>query len=238
MVTYVDVARRVLQDAGGPLNPREIVDRAGGPSSFPGTKTPDRSMWSRIHEEMKRRGEKSVFVKAGGGKFDLRGSGQEGRGPGKDEESEYTTNPLYVGAAGEHRVESELLFREYDASMTSVDRGIDIVARKGKHVFDIQVKTMGRRPAGSHITSIKKETFDSNRSQSMYYVFVLKNCEAVDFVVLPFSAISKCIKERHITENKGGRYQVNFHVHDDGRITIKDEDVTFYKNNWNLGQLG
>ena len=112
-----------------------------------------------------------MFVKAGGGKFDLRSRGQGGRGPDKDEKSEYTTNSLYVGAAGEHRVESELLFRGYDASMTSVDRGIDIVARKGRHVLDIQVKTMGRHPTGAHITSIKKEAFDGNRSQSMHYVF-------------------------------------------------------------------
>lgn len=72
----------------------------------------------------------------------------------------------------------------------------------------------------------------------MYYVFVLKNCEAVVFVVLPFSVISKCIKEGRIKEYNGEIYQVNFRVRGGGRITIRDEDVSFYTDSWNPGQLG
>ena len=122
--------------------------------------------------------------------------------------------------------------------MTSVDRGIDIVARKDGHVFDIQVKTMNRRPTGAHITSIKKKSFDGNKAQNMYYVFALKDNEAINFIVLPFSVMSKFIKEGHIKKHKNGAYQVSFKVHEDGEVTIKkDESVTFYKNNWNLGQL-
>ena len=190
-------------------------------------------------------------MQTGRGTFDLRnrdlrgggkgkdGKGKDGKGKdGKGKEDEYTTGSLYVGAAGEHRVESELLFRGYDASMTSVDRGIDIVARKGGHVFDIQVKTISKHKTGAYITSIKKKTFNANKTQSMYYVFVLKDGDAIDFVALPFSVMSKCIKEGNIKEYRGGSYQVSIRVHEDSSVTIKKETVTFYKNNWNLGQLG
>ena len=203
-------------------------------------------MWARIYEEIEKNGKGSTFVQTGRGTFDLRsrdsqsgdkGGGDKGGGD-KGGEDEYTTVSLYVGAAGEHRVESELLFRGYDASMTSVDKGIDIVARKGGHVFDIQVKTVSKNKTGTYITSIKKKTFDANKAQSMYYVFVLKDGDAIDFVALPFSVMSKCIKEGNIKEYTGSLYQVSFRVHGDGGVTIKNETVTFYKNNWNLGQLG
>ena len=134
-------------------------------------------------------------------------------------------------------MESELLFRGYDASMTGVDKGIDIVARKGGHVFDIQVKTMNKHKTGAFITSVRKKAFESNKTPNMHYVFVLKDNEMINFVALPFSVMSKCIKEGRIKEYKGGGYQVSFKLHENGEVTIKDEPVTFYKNNWNLGQL-
>lgn len=261
MGMYVDVARRVLQEAGKPLPIKEIVKRARRDPSFkPQTETPEASIWARMHEEMKKNGEQSTFVRAGRSVFGLRGHNLEGgdsdnggspdlEGGDSDNEVQdrssekgvYTTDSLYVGAAGEHRVESELLFRGYDASMTSVDKGIDIVARKDGHVFDIQVKTvtMSRAVAGAYITSIKKKTFDGNKAQNMYYIFALKDNETIIFIVLPFSVVSKSIKEGRIKEYKNGLYQVSFKVHKDGEVTIKkDESVTFYKNNWNLGQLG
>ena len=122
--------------------------------------------------------------------------------------------------------------------MISVDKGVDIVARKDGHVFDIQVKTMNKHKTGAFIASIKKKTFESNKTPNMHYVFVLKDGEVITFVALPFSVMSKYVKEGHIKEYKGESYQASFRIHEGGEVTIsKDESVTFYKNNWNLGQL-
>ena len=50
-------------------------------------------------------------------------------------------NTQYVGKAGEMAVFSELLFYGYNASIMSVDDGIDLVATKDGRFFFIQVKT-------------------------------------------------------------------------------------------------
>lgn len=46
-----------------------------------------------------------------------------------ESEGEFSTQ--YTGRVGEHRVVSELLFRGYNASIMSVDEGLDIVATRG-----------------------------------------------------------------------------------------------------------
>lgn len=48
---------------------------------------------------------------------------------------------IFYGKGGEFSVVSELLFRGYNASIMSVDEGIDITASKGDKFFFIQVKT-------------------------------------------------------------------------------------------------
>ena len=47
----------------------------------------------------------------------------------------------YTGKAGEFAVISELLFRQYNASLTSLDNGIDIIALKDGMTYYIQAKT-------------------------------------------------------------------------------------------------
>ena len=260
--TYTAVAEKVLRDAGGPLSVKEIVERATRDYSFrPKTKTPKASMWSRIHEEMVRAGGQSMFLKVGRSMFDLRQSppgeiSEDNKGrdkrtegspqspsrhkrswAGEDADSVYTKDPLFVGAAGEHRVESELLFRGYDASMTRVDKGIDVVARKHGHVFEIQVKTISRHKTGSYVVPINEKSFNRTKSQGMYYVFVLRDKGNItDFVILPFAQVGRLVEEGRITKNKAG-YQAIFKV-DKNNITVGKESVSFYRNNWNLGQLG
>lgn len=99
--------------------------------------------------------------------------------------------------------------------MASMDKGVDIMARKDGHVFDIRVKTASRHPTGAFITPIGKRPFDNSKAQNMYYAFVLRDGLSTHFVVLPFAEAKKCIEE--------------------GRI--KKYPVSFYENSWNLGQL-
>lgn len=47
----------------------------------------------------------------------------------------------YIGKAGEHFVASELLFSGYNASIMSVDVGMDVIATKENQLFSLQVKT-------------------------------------------------------------------------------------------------
>lgn len=251
MGTYTAMAEKVLRDAGEPLSARQIAERAIRDYSFePKTKTPVASMWSRIHEEIMRAGGQSVFLRVGRSKFDLRHksfpgeSGGDNKGgdnkrsqAGKSTDNVYTKDPLFVGAAGECRVESELLFRGYDAGMTRIDRGIDVVARKHGHVFEIQVKTVSRHKTGSYVVPINEKSFNRTKSQGMYYVFVLRGEGGVtNFVILPFAQIRRLIEEGKITKNKAG-YQAIFRVSKND-ITVGKESVLFYRNNWDLGQLG
>lgn len=80
---------------------------------------------------------------------------------------------LYTGKAGEHAVLSELLFNEFNASLMSVDEGIDIVASKEKKFFYIQVKTANNR-RGSFYASILNSQFFRFINDNPFYIFVLR----------------------------------------------------------------
>lgn len=94
---------------------------------------------------------------------------------------------LYLGKAGELAVMSELLFWGFNASLMSVDQGIDIVASKGGIYYHLQVKTSTQRADGKFYFSITQTSFLANNSGSTYYVFLMRAKSGNVFAVFPSS---------------------------------------------------
>lgn len=99
----------------------------------------------------------------------------------------------YIGKAGEMAVMAELLFRNFNVSMMMVDKGIDIVAANdvGKY-FHIQVKTTGGRD-GYYLFTIKRKAFDANNAGNTFYIFVIRNPNKSDFLILPNAILASYI---------------------------------------------
>lgn len=86
-------------------------------------------------------------------------------------------NTLFLGKAGEMAVMSELLFWGFNASLMSVDQGIDIVASKGEAYFHLQVKTATQRSDGKYFFSIKKKSFEANNTGKTFYIFLMRTTQ-------------------------------------------------------------
>ena len=61
----------------------------------------------------------------------------------------------FTGKAGEHLVCSELFFRGFNASIMSVDVGMDIVAVKENQLFGIQVKISNLNSFDTYVFDIR-----------------------------------------------------------------------------------
>jgi len=99
----------------------------------------------------------------------------------------------FVGRGGEYAVMSELLFRGFNVSLMSVDKGVDIVAANDKDkYFHIQVKTANSKD-GLYQFGIKRKSFDANHSSQTFYVFALRKESRCDFVIMPNSQIANFV---------------------------------------------
>ena len=109
------------------------------------------------------------------------------------ETSELSTN--YVGKAGEHAVMSELLFWGFNVSLMAVDEGIDVIATKDNKYFHIQVKTTGKPDQNGNFrfSNIEREKFERNNAAHTFYILVMRNGAATNFLVLPSSEIGRLI---------------------------------------------
>lgn len=130
------------------------------------------------------------------------------------------TDKAFTGKAGEFAVMSELLFWGYNASVMSVDDGIDVVASKDNKYFHIQVKTASEQDGGRFAFSIKQTSFKEHHSSSMFYVFVLRRGLGNEFVIIPSSYLQALISGGRITlaptlsititvERNGAKYLLN-----------------------------
>lgn len=197
------------------------------------------ALGSQISAEITKEGEHSRFVKDKEAKatYGLRDYSAPPRpqpppSPPAGERAGKQRGPDFGGPGGEFRVQSELLFREYEASKPVPDIGIDLVARKGDKTFYIQVKTRNGAP---YSYDIKKRSFDRTPKQDTYYVFVMRNSVSgsADFVVLPRSVMATMIKKKEIKPPKQQSYQVHFTLKA-GAIKCRGRDMMQYKNNWNI----
>jgi len=142
-------------------------------------------------------------------------------------------NCLYIGKAGEHAVLSELLFREFNASIMTVDQGIDIVASKGKEFYYIQIKTANYRN-GSFYASINKKQFERYNNKDTFYIIVLryrmKNEKEPRSGFIVFKS-----SDLEVFKNKGAVgnndfLNINIKI-SEGKILLNNkEDITIYFN--------
>jgi hypothetical protein len=86
----------------------------------------------------------------------------------------------YTGKAGEFAVLSELLFRGFNASIMTVDEGIDVVASKANRYFHIQVKTANWTEGRPYSASIKTKAFQ--HGGDVYYFVVMRQPTQIRFV--------------------------------------------------------
>lgn len=104
------------------------------------------------------------------------------------------TERLYFGKAGEYAVASELLFRGYNASVMSVDEGIDVSASKNDKFFFIQVKSTSFKD-GVIKTSLKPNRFIENTGASVYFIIVFRykyeNANVNRYVIFPYNDMNR-----------------------------------------------
>lgn len=149
------------------------------------------------------------------------------------------TDPLtttsFTGTAGEFSVMGELLFRGYNASMMSVDNGIDILACKDNRYFHIQVKTAYETQTGFAFT-LKRQSFDTHNKASTFYVLLCRRHSGTfyrhDYIVMTSSFIEDEIRKGNIC---GEKMSLRVTVSPDQKFFLnKNSDISLYVNQFNL----
>jgi len=238
-------AIEILNEAKNPLHYKEITKRAieKGILETDGA-TPDSSMNSQIITDIQKKGTASDFIKTAPSTYNLNPK-KEAIEPKQhkkileEEEIEEAKEKIesgYTGKAGEHLICSELLFRGYNASIMSVDTGIDIIATKHNKLFSIQVKTANLNSFNYYNFDIRKTSFQKAHSGTVFYLFVLKGKDENNFFFLPHVVVEQKVHEKAILEiNKGNTYRVNIKMRD-GKIYLgsKEHEMSYYFNNWDI----
>lgn len=108
------------------------------------------------------------------------------------------TNRAFLGKAGEHAAMAELLFWGFNASIMTVDDGIDIVASKDNKFFHMQVKTATLQEDGRYCFSISSTSFKRHDTANVFYIFVLREGIKNEFIVIPSGQIKYFINKGSI----------------------------------------
>lgn len=106
----------------------------------------------------------------------------------------------FVGKGGEHAVMSELLFWGYNASIMTVDDGIDIVASKNNRFFHIQVKTSTVQANGKFNFAISRTSFKRYNSANVFYVLVLRRDARNEFIIIPCRQLQYFMDAGYVTD--------------------------------------
>jgi Holliday junction resolvase len=141
-----------------------------------------------------------------------------------------------MGKGGEHSVCSELLFRGFNASIMSVDVGMDIVATKNEKLFSIQVKTSNLNKFATYVFDVRKVSFERHNSGNIFYIFVLHGETKDDFLIIPYYEMEKKVCEKAILKvGHGKRYRVNIKFRE-GNVYLgnKKHQMNYYLNNWEI----
>ena len=145
----------------------------------------------------------------------------------------------FYGKGGEFAVVSELLFRGYNASIMSVDEGIDITASKGDKFFFIQVKTSFFKDDKISVF-IKPNNFINSSTANIFYVIVFRYpCDGHmnnRFLILQNGDIDRMRHGGYISTSDSG---MTIKVKQDNRGLFiynrdKEEDATYYLDNFDL----
>lgn len=243
MNTFKQSAIEILKKAKKPLHYNEITRLAleSGLLETEGS-TPESTMNAQIVMDINHKKQGSDFTRTAPGTFALNPNKKEIRETSKIKEIEKTEEDKIVieggftGKGGEHLVCSELLFRGFNASIMSVDVGMDIVAVKDNQLFGVQVKTSNLNRFDTYVFDIRKVSFERHNNGNIFYIFVLHGELKNNFLILPFHEIEKKVHEKAILEvGHGKRYRVNIKFRNDKvYLGNMDHEMGYFLNNWAL----
>ena len=236
-------AIEILKQEKKPLHYKEITRLAleTGILETEGA-TPNASMNAQIIMDIKNKKDASDFIKIAPSTYALNPNKKELKQKEKieeeekEEEEKIAVESGFIGKAGEHLVCSELLFRGFNASIMSVDVGVDISAIRHKTFFGIQVKTSRENSNNIYNFHIRKKSFDRFNQGNIFYVLVLKNNKKVNFIILPANEIEKRIEENAIfTVNNKTGYALSIRIRDK-KIYLgnKNHEISYFLNKWDL----
>lgn len=247
MNTFKQAAKLLLLELKKPLSYKELTDFALERKLIEtGGKSPDQTMNAVVARDIKRFGPLSDFKKVGPGVFDLNEKKEKEVFEVKEDnileelenEEKAEVDGGYIGKAGEHLVTSELLFRGFNASIMSVDVGMDIVATKDGKLYNIQVKTRNVSAAhhGRYYFNIRVIAFKRHSANDTYYIFVLRNNKQINFLIMPHFELEKHIKQGAVLNIKNFSLYRATVILRDGKAFLGnlDNNVTYYLNNWEL----
>ena len=237
-------AFKILNDAKKPLHYKEITKRAleQGILETDGA-TPDASMNAQLAIDIKYGGEGSDFIRVSPGIFSLNTNKKEIPPKKKKiieqqekQDEKVKIDSSYIGKAGEHLVCSELLFRGFNASIMSVDAGMDITATKEGKLFSIQVKTANANQYNTYNFDVRKVAFERNYQGNVFYVFVLKAERENKFLILPFYEMEKKVHEKAIIDVASyDKYRVKIDIRDDKvYLGNRQHDMSYYLDRWDI----
>ena len=245
MNTFKSSAIQVLKKAGKPLHVSEITRLAlEGGLLVTESAVPEATMGAQMYMDIKNKGKASDFVQTSKGTFTLNDQKVVIKPTEKAiskivekekvEDEKIIVEGGYKGKGGEHLVTSELLFREYNASIMSVDVGIDISAIKDNKFFGIQVKTSNANKFDVYNFHIRKVSFDRHNQGNIFYIFVLRGTEN-KFLILSSSDVERKIKEGAIyAVNNNTGYALLIKIRDNQIFLGSKHDMNYYLNNWDL----
>lgn len=243
MNKFRNAAIAVLKKAKQPLHYKEITRIAldEGILETEGA-TPEASMNSRIILDIKHRKDASDFIKTAPSTYKLNPNKkdivqtQKIEEKEQEEEEKIAIESGFTGKGGEHMVCSELLFRGLNASIMSVDVGMDIVATKDNQLFGIQVKTSNLNKFNTYVFDVRKVSFERHSTSNVFYIFVLHELSKSNFLILPFHEMEKKVHEGAILEIMNGkRYRVNIKIREDKvYLGNMNHEMNYYLNNWGI----
>lgn len=245
MNTFKSSAIQILKKAGKPLHVSEITRLAlEGGLLVTESAVPEATMGAQMYMDIKNKGKASDFVQTSKGTFTLNDQKivikptekEIGKIVEKEkvEDEKIVVEGGFTGKGGEHLVTSELLFRGYNASIMSVDVGVDISAIKDNKFFGIQVKTSNANKFDVYNFHIRKVSFDRHNQGNIFYIFVLRGIEN-KFLILSSSDIERKIKEGAIyAVNNNTGYALLIKIRDNKIFLGSKHDMDYHLNNWDL----
>lgn len=241
MNTFKQSAIQILTKAKTPLHHSEITRLAleSGILETEGA-TPEATMHAQIVMDIKNKGEGSDFIRTAPGTFALNPNKKAIKETAKileaekNEEDKIVIEGGFTGKGGEYLVCSELLFRGFNASIMSVDVGMDIVAVKENQLFGIQVKTSNLNKFDTYIFDIRRVSFERHSAGNVFYIFVLHGEAQNHFLILPFHEMEKKVHEKAILEvGHGKRYRVTIKFRGEKvYLGNMDHEMGYFLNNW------
>lgn len=238
-------AIEILSEAKKPLHYKEITRIAleKGILETDGA-TPDASMNAQIVTDIQKKGHASDFIKTDKATFSLNPD-KKIIEPKKQvkvleeeekEEEKIKIDSGFIAKGGEFLVCSELLFREFNANIMTVDKGIDITATKNNKLFSIQVKTANANDYNTYNFDVRKVSFEREYAGNTFYVFVLKGKDRNDFLILPLSEMEKKVTQKAIHDVKSHeKYRVKIDIRGESiYMGNREHEMSYYLNNWGI----